>query len=37
MERTFAWLARNRRLSKDYERDHRRQQAFITLAMVHLI
>ena len=33
MERTFAWLGRYRRLSKDYET----QQALIYLAMSHLM
>jgi len=37
VERTFAWLGRNRRLSKDYEQLQETSEAFIILAMVRLI
>ena len=37
VERTFAWLGRNRRLSKDYEGTISSSEAFIKLAMVHLM
>lgn len=37
VERTFAWLGRNRRLSKDYERQVRHSQANLFLAMSLLI
>ena len=37
VERTFAWLGRNRRLSKDYEALPETGEAFIKLAMVHLM
>lgn len=37
VERTFAWLGRNRRLSKDYEGTIASSEAFIKLAMVHLM
>jgi putative transposase len=36
VERTFAWLSRNRRLSKDYERLCETSEAWIYAAMVHL-
>jgi putative transposase len=36
-ERTFAWLGRNRRLSKDYERLCATTEAWIYLAMVRLM
>lgn len=35
VERTLAWTGRARRLSKDYERDPRRTEAFIYLASIH--
>ena len=35
VERTFAWLGRCRRLSKDYERTTARSEAFVKLAMMH--
>jgi putative transposase len=35
VERTFAWLGRYRRLSKDYEADPRSSEAWIYLAMIH--
>jgi putative transposase len=37
VERTFAWLGRNRRLSKDYERNPRVSEAMIRLAMIKLM
>jgi transposase len=37
VERTFAWLGRCRRLSKDRERSVRSSEAFIKLAMIHLM
>ena len=37
VERTFAWLGRNRRLSKDEEGTTSSSEAFIKLAMVHLM
>jgi len=37
VERTFAWLGRNRRLSKDYEALAETEQAWIHLAMVRLM
>jgi putative transposase len=37
VERTFAWLGRNRRLSKDYEYLTTSSQSFIYLAMVKLM
>jgi putative transposase len=37
VERTFAWLGRNRRLSKDYERKCESSEAFIYVAMIHLM
>jgi transposase len=36
VERTFAWLARNRRLSKDYELKVQTSEAFIDLAAIRL-
>lgn len=37
VERTFGWLGRSRRLAKDYERRLQSAEAFITLAMIHLM
>jgi putative transposase len=37
VERTFAWLCRNRRLSKDYERSPRVSETMIQIAMIHLM
>jgi len=37
VERTFAWLGRWRRLSKDYEALPATGEAFIYLAMIHLM
>src|SRR5215510_4957061 len=37
VERTFAWLCRNRRLSKDYERRAESSEAFCYYSMIHLM
>ena len=37
VERTFGWLGRYRRLSKDYEGLTESSQAFIYAAMIHLM
>src|SRR4051812_33598637 len=37
VERTFAWLGRCRRLSKDREKSVRSSEAFLRLAMIHLM
>jgi putative transposase len=37
VERTFAWLGRSRRLSKDYEATTASSEAFVKLAMIHLM
>jgi putative transposase len=37
VERTFAWLGRCRRLSKDHEKSVRSSEAFVKLAMIHLM
>jgi putative transposase len=37
VERTFGWLLRNRRLSKDYEGLPKTEEALIYLAMVNLM
>ena len=37
VERTFGWLSRNRRLSKDYERKVQTSEAFIKVVMIRLL
>ena len=37
VERTFAWLGRYRRLSKDYEGRTEVSEAFVYVAMIHLM
>jgi putative transposase len=37
VERTLGWLNRSRRLSKDYERTTASSEAFIKVAMIHLM
>jgi putative transposase len=37
VERTFAWLGRCRRLAKDHERTPASSEAFVKLAMIHLM
>lgn len=37
VERTFAWLGKNRRLSKDYEANTRSSEAWIDVAMIGLM
>jgi putative transposase len=37
VERTFAWLVRHRRLSRDYERSPRVTEALIRIAMIKLM
>lgn len=37
VERTFAWLCRNRRLSKDYEQTVQSAEAWILVAMIRLV
>jgi putative transposase len=37
VERTFAWLGRYRRLSKDYEYVTQTSEAMIRVVMVHLM
>lgn len=37
VERTFAWLGRSRRHSKDYEHNPKTSEAFIHIAMIHLM
>jgi putative transposase len=37
VERLFGWLARNRRLSKDYERKVQTSETFIQVAMIRLL
>lgn len=37
VERTFAWFGRYRRLSKDYEQNVASSEAFLYLAMIHLM
>jgi len=35
VERTFGWLGRYRRLSKDYEHNTKSSEAWIYLCMIH--
>jgi putative transposase len=37
VERTFAWLGKHRRLSKDYETNPQSSEAMIRLAMINLM
>jgi putative transposase len=37
VERTFGWLSRNRRLSKDYERKVQTSETLIEVAMIRLL
>ena len=37
VERTFAWLSQNRRMSKDYERLPENSEAFVYVAMTRLM
>jgi putative transposase len=37
VERTFGWLNRYRRLSKDYERTTESSTAFVYIAMIHVM
>jgi putative transposase len=37
VERTFAWLGRNRQLSKEYDRDASCSESFVYLASIHLM
>lgn len=37
VERTFGWLSRYRRLSKDYEETTRSSEAWIYVAMIHVM
>lgn len=37
VERTFSWLGKYRRLSKDYESDPRSSEAMIHLAVINLM
>jgi len=37
VERTFGWLNRSRRLAKSYERTIESDQAFVLIAMIHLM
>ncbi len=37
MERTFAWLGRNRRLSKDYDYEIQTSETFIDVAAIRLM
>ena len=37
VERTFAWLGRYRRMSKDYERTEESSESWIYLGMIHLM
>jgi transposase len=37
VERTLAWISRNRRLARDYKRHARKAAAFVRLAMIRLM
>jgi len=37
VERTFAWLGNYRRLARDYEINPRTSEAWIKIAMIHLL
>ena len=37
VERTFAWIGRNRRLARDFERYARTVAAFVRLAMIRIM
>ena len=37
VERTFAWISRNRRLARDFERYARTVVAFVRLAMIRIM
>ena len=37
VERTFAWLGKCRRLSKDYEQNTQSSESWIRLSMIHLM
>ncbi len=37
VERCFAWLSRNRRLAKDYERKVQTSETLIAVAMIRLL
>jgi putative transposase len=37
VERTFAWVIRNRRMSRDYEGSEESSESWIYLAMIHLM
>jgi transposase len=37
VERTFAWIGRNRRLARDFERHARKAAAFVRLAMIRIM
>lgn len=37
VERTFAWLGRYRRLSKDYEQSVQMSESFIYVATIHIL
>jgi transposase len=37
VERTFAWLGRNRRLAKDYEENPRVSEAWVYLGILRLL
>jgi putative transposase len=37
VERTFGWLGRSRRLSKDYEEKTASSEAMVKIAMIHLM